>query len=56
MPPASKRGAPCHEAALRGSRTGIQGIKGAKDRSRIPPALFEQIFRQHEQSRKSEAA
>lgn len=39
-----KPGASCHEAAPRGSRTGTQGIKGAKDRGRIPEALFEEIF------------
>lgn len=42
--PICARGSPCHEAAPRGSRTGTQGIKGAKDRGRIPPALFEEIF------------
>lgn len=36
----------CHDAAPRGSRTGTQGIKGAKDRGRIPPALFEEILAQ----------
>lgn len=39
-----KPGSPCHEAAPRGSRTGTQGIKGAKDRGKIPAALFEEIF------------
>lgn len=39
-----KPGALCHEAAPRGSRTGTQGIKGAKDRGRIPSALFEEIL------------
>ena len=43
--PACKPGSPCHEAAPRGSRTGTQGIKGAKDRGRIPAELFEEIFR-----------
>lgn len=33
-----------HERAPRGSKTGTQGLKGAKDRSRIPPKLFEYIF------------
>lgn len=41
--PACKRGAPCHEAAPRGSQTGTQKIKGAKDRSRIPQLLCEHI-------------
>lgn len=40
-----KPGATCHEAAPRGSRTGTQGLKGATDRGRIPPAIFEEIFR-----------
>lgn len=44
--PMCNRGAPCHEAAPRGSRTGTQGVKGAKDRGRIPPALFEEILEQ----------
>ncbi len=38
-----KRGSPCHEAAPRGSKTGTQGIKGKKDRSRIPDKLCEYI-------------
>lgn len=41
--PPCKRGAPCHEAAPRGSQTGTQKIKGAKDRSRIPQLLCEHI-------------
>lgn len=44
--PPCKNGAGCHEAAPRGSSTGTQGIDGAKDRGRIPPALFEEILRQ----------
>lgn len=39
-------GAKCHEAAPRGAKTGTQGIKGAKDRGRIPSALFEEILSQ----------
>jgi len=41
-----KNGAPCHVAAPRGSKTGTQGVKGYKNRSRIPSALFEEIFAQ----------
>lgn len=41
---ACKPGSPCHEAAPRGSRTGTQGLKGAKDRGRIPSGIFEEIF------------
>ena len=33
-----------HEPAPRGSRTGTQGITGNKNRSRIPPRLFEELF------------
>ena len=33
-----------HERAPRGSSTGTQGRGTYKDRSRIPPALFEEIF------------
>lgn len=35
-----------HEAARRGAKTGTQGLAGYKDRSRIPAALFEDIFKQ----------
>ena len=38
-----KNGDPCHDRAPRGARTGTQGIKGHKDRSRIPSALCEHI-------------
>lgn len=38
-----KNGDKCHESAPRGSRNGVQGIKGAKDRSRIPDALCDYI-------------
>ena len=38
-----KNGDKCHTPAPRGSRTGTQGIKGAKDRSRIPKSLCEHI-------------
>lgn len=41
--PPCKRGAPCHEAAPRGSNTGTQKIKGARDRARIPQLLCEHI-------------
>jgi hypothetical protein len=39
-----KNGMPCHEAAPRGSRTGTQGLKGAKDRSRVPYELGQEIL------------
>lgn len=41
--PMCKNGDPCHEPALRGSRTGTQGLKGARERSRIPEGLCEHI-------------
>jgi hypothetical protein len=37
---ACKPGASCHVAAPRGSRTGTQGLKNAKERSRIAPDLL----------------
>jgi hypothetical protein len=39
-----KNGMPCHEAAPRGSKTGTQGLKGAKDRSRVPYELGKEIL------------
>ena len=39
-----KNGQPCHEAAPRGARTGTQGLKGAKDRSRVPYELGKEIL------------
>ncbi|MCC3246428.1 DNA cytosine methyltransferase [Methylocystis sp. WRRC1] len=44
--PPCKNGDACHQAAPRGSKTGTQGIALAKDRSRIPLALFEEMFAQ----------
>lgn len=41
--PPCKNGDPCHTPAPRGARTGTQGIKGSKDRSRIPTELCEHI-------------
>jgi hypothetical protein len=45
--PMCKNGDTCHVAAPRGSRTGTQGIKGYKNRSRIPSELFVDIFNQY---------
>jgi hypothetical protein len=39
-----KNGMPCHEAAPRGAKTGTQGLKGARERSRVPYALGEEIL------------
>ena len=39
-----KNGMPCHEAAPRGARTGTQGIKGARERSRVPYELGREIL------------
>lgn len=44
--PTCKRGAPCHDAAPRGSQSGTQGMGTYKDKSRIPPELFREIFEQ----------
>lgn len=44
--PMCKNGMKCHVSAPRGAKTGTQGIKGARDRGRIPPALFEEILNQ----------
>ena len=44
--PLCKRGAPCHDAAPRGSRTGTQGMESYKEKSRIPAQLFIEIFEQ----------
>jgi hypothetical protein len=41
--PACKNGDRCHVPAPRGSRTGTQGLKGARERSRIPEGLCEHI-------------
>lgn len=43
--PMCKNGSPCHEPAPRGSKTGTQGLKGSKERSRIPKALCEHIVK-----------
>lgn len=42
--PMCKNGAPCHEAAPRGSKTGTQGLAKV-DRSRIPQELCEHIVK-----------
>jgi site-specific DNA-cytosine methylase len=39
-----KNGAPCHERAPRGSKSGTQGQQNAQARGAIPAALFEEIF------------
>jgi len=44
--PMCKNGDKCHIAAPRGSRSGTQGLKGAKERGVIPEALFYEIFEQ----------
>ena len=41
--PPCKNGDKCHVSAPRGSRTGTQGIQGARDRARIPVQLCEHI-------------
>ena len=39
-----KNGSPCHIAAPRGSKTGTQGLAGAKERSRVPYSLGKEIL------------
>ena len=46
LKPMCKNGMPCHVAAPRGSRTGTQGIKTYKDRSRVPSELCSSIINQ----------
>jgi hypothetical protein len=41
--PMCKRGAPCHMSAPRGSKSGTQLIKGARDRARLPDLLCQHI-------------
>lgn len=41
--PPCKNGDTCHTPAPRGAQTGTQGIKGARDRARIPRELCEHI-------------
>ncbi len=43
--PPCKPGAPCHVAAPRGSRTGTQALKNAKEKARIPEKLCQHIVR-----------
>ena len=42
--PMCKNGAPCHERAPRGSRTGTQGLKDDVERGMIPRNLCEEIY------------
>jgi len=42
--PACRNGDSCHEAAPRGSKTGTQGLSGAKERSRIAPELSQELL------------
>ena len=37
-----------HESARRGTKTGTQGLKDNKERSVIPPEIFEELFNQEE--------
>ena len=49
--PPCKNGAPCHQAAPRGSSTGTQGLKNKVERARIPQALCEHIVKISEEKR-----
>ena len=44
IPKFCKNGAPCHEPAPRGSKTGTQGLKNSKLRSMVPYDLTKAIF------------
>ena len=48
--PVCKNGMPCHVSAPRGSKTGTQGLGGAKDRGRIPLGLFVELFKQYDKA------
>ena len=48
--PACKNGDTCHVAAPRGSLTGTQGIKGAKERGRLPIALCVEVIEAAEEA------
>lgn len=37
--PPCRNGAPCHESAPRGSKSGTQGLANARERGRIPERL-----------------
>lgn len=50
--PICKNGAPCHEAAPRGARTGTQGRGGAKERSMLPLELGQEILEAIEKENK----
>ena len=41
--PPCKPGAPCHQPAPRGSKTGTQGLKNKVERARIPQELCEHV-------------
>lgn len=41
--PPCHNGDPCHDKAPRGAKTGTQGLKGSRERSRIPDELCEHI-------------
>jgi len=43
--PPCKNGMTCHQSAPRGSKTGTQGLKNARERGRIPQAFCEHIQR-----------
>lgn len=49
--PMCKNGDSCHEKAPRGSKTGTQGLKNNKERSKIPSSLCEHIVSICEQER-----
>ena len=54
--PMCRNGAPCHEAAPRGAKTGTQGIKGAAARAEIPYELSLEVCLAAERALEAEAA
>ena len=51
--PMCSPGADCHEAAPRGSRTGTQGLRGTKDRSRVPHDLSIELLQAIDKQREN---
>jgi len=48
LKPPCKNGASCHESAPRGSKKGVQGVKGATNRGIVPSELCADIIIQIE--------
>ena len=50
--PMCKNGDSCHISAPRGSKTGTQGLKNAKERGKIPSELFIELFTQNKNQKR----